>query len=29
MIFLTGNIADGNWTLDEVIAHTMRLLRPA
>jgi len=29
MIFLTGNIADGNWTLDEVIDHTMRLLRPA
>jgi len=28
MIFLTGNIADGNWTLDEVIDHTMRLLRP-
>ena len=29
MIFLTGNIADGHWTLDEVIGYTMRLLTPA
>ena len=28
MIFLTGSIADGNWTLDEVVEYTMRLLRP-
>lgn len=29
MIFLTGNIADGHWTLDEVLGYTMRLLTPA
>jgi len=29
VIFLTGNIADGHWTLDEVVDYTMRLLRPA
>ncbi len=29
VIYLTGNIADGRWTLDEVVDYTMRLLRPA
>ena len=29
MIFLTGSIADGNWTLVEVVDYTLRLLRHA
>ncbi len=26
VIYLTGNIAEGKWTLDEVVAYTMRLI---
>jgi len=28
-IYLSGLIADGHWTLDEVVDYTMRLLKPA
>ncbi len=28
IIYLTGNIADGHWTLDKAVSHTMRLLTP-
>jgi AcrR family transcriptional regulator len=29
MIYLAGTIAEGNWTLDEVLDYTMRLLTPS
>lgn len=28
VIYLSGNIADGNWTLDAVVEHTMLLITP-